>query len=215
MMETEPLIRQTFAVGQLGCNCTILADRASAQAIIIDPGDDAVGILARVTAGGFSVTAVLHTHAHIDHVGATAGVCSATGAPGMLHPDDAPLYQALSVQAMMLGLGTPPPSWEMVDIKDGQSFRLGDVDVGVMHTPGHTMGSCSFLLERAGLVFTGDTLFNRGVGRTDLGGDWDMLVGSIRQRLFPLPEETVVVPGHGPVTTVGEERHGNPFVQAD
>lgn len=200
----------TFPVGLLGCNCTVVADPQTHEAIVVDPGADAPRILKVIADGGYRVSSVVHTHAHIDHVGGTADVCTATGAPGFLHQDDDPLYGALAVQAHMLGL-PQPAVWEMRALKDGGTHGAGAVSMGVLHTPGHTMGSCCFLLEKAGLLFTGDTLFRRGVGRTDLGGDHDTLMSTIRDRLFTLPEQTVVIPGHGPRTTVGEERAFNPF----
>ncbi|MEW5849765.1 MAG: MBL fold metallo-hydrolase [Myxococcota bacterium] len=207
------LIRETFEVGMLGCNCTILADSETKQALVIDPGAEGPRILETLRRHGLTVNAVLHTHAHIDHVGATAEVCQATGAIGYLHDDDGPLYQALPVQAHMLGLGRLPRSYEMKPLQDGTSYTAGDVELGVLHTPGHTMGSCCFLLEKARLLLSGDTLFRRGVGRTDLGGDWDTLVASIQERLFALPDDVVVIPGHGPATTVGEEKRLNPFLR--
>ena len=207
------MLRETFPVGRLQCNCTIVGDPVTGQAIVVDPGGDGPLILGKLRAMGLkTVTAVIHTHAHIDHVGATAELCDVFGAPAFLHDEDTPLYGTLQVQAYMLGI-EEPRSIEMRPLADGQEHRAGDCSLGVMHTPGHTMGSCSFVLQQAGLLLSGDTLFRRGVGRTDLGGDWDILVKTVKERLFTLSDDTVVIPGHGPFTTVGEERRLNPFIR--
>ena len=208
----KPLI-ETFPVGPLQCNCTVVGDSVTGQAVVVDPGGDAPLILKTLQKLGLkTVTAVIHTHAHIDHVGATAEMCDVFHAPAFLHDDDVPLYDQLQVQAYMLGI-EEPVKVDMRALVDGQEHKAGDISVGVMHTPGHTMGSCCFMLQRAGVLLSGDTLFKRGVGRTDLGGDWPMLVKTIKEQLFVLPDETVVIPGHGPVTTVGEERRLNPFMK--
>lgn len=206
------MIRETFPVGPLGCNCTIVGDPSTGEAIVVDPGGDAPIIQAVLQRHKLTkVTAVVHTHAHIDHVGATQEICAHYGCKPYLHDADAPLYQALPIQAQMLGIELPE-SVTMEPLVDNSSHRAGAVEVGVMHTPGHTFGSCCFLLEKAGVLLSGDTLFRRGIGRTDIGGDYPTLIQTIRDRLFALHGDVVVVPGHGPTTTVAEEKRFNPFL---
>ncbi|MBI5495617.1 MAG: MBL fold metallo-hydrolase [Deltaproteobacteria bacterium] len=206
------MIRETFPVGLLGCNCTILGDPVTHRAIVVDPGGDENVIRAALDRHGLTVTAVLHTHAHIDHVGATGPLCQATGAPAFLHRDDAALYDHVDAQAMMLGM-PGVVRHDMRDLVEDAAHAAGAVEIGVLHTPGHTMGSCCFVVGGERILLSGDTLFRRGVGRTDLGGDWDALVRSIRERVLTLPDDTLVIPGHGPATTVGEERRHNPFLR--
>jgi glyoxylase-like metal-dependent hydrolase (beta-lactamase superfamily II) len=210
------MLLETFPVPPLGCNCSILADPASLQAVIIDPGGAEEKILARVTAQGLKVTAIVHTHTHFDHVGATAAVQKATGAPARIHEADLFLYDMLPVQVQLMGLGRAPAKAELdVFLKDGEVLPLGALSLAVLHTPGHTPGSVCFQLlggDRP-LVFTGDTLFAGSVGRTDLwGGDEELLQASIRQRLLGLPEDTVVIAGHERPSTIGRERRGNPYL---
>lgn len=207
------MIQETFPVGPLGCNCTVVGDPETGEAVVVDPGGDGPLIKEVLARHKLTrVTAVLHTHAHIDHVGATQEICSAFGCLPYLHADDAPLYQALPMQAQLLGIPLPD-AVEMADLQDNQSHRAGTVELGVMHTPGHTFGSCCFLLEKAGVLLSGDTLFRRGIGRTDIGGDHPTLIRTIKERLFSLHADIVVVPGHGPPTTVGEEKRFNPFMR--
>ncbi len=207
---------ESFAVGPLGCNCSILADLEARTAIVIDPGGELARIRARLGALGVVPSAIVHTHTHIDHVGATAGLVAATGARPMIHEADRFLYDMLPVQAAMLGIALPERTEMEGSLEDGAAVSSGSFEIGVLHTPGHTPGSVSFVCagDGAGHVFTGDTLFRRGVGRTDLwGGDTQALLRSIRGKLLSLADETVVVAGHGPSTTVGEERAKNPFLR--
>ena len=206
------MILETLEVGPLGVNCVVVGDQPGGEAIIVDPGDDAVAILATVKRHGLTVRAVIHTHGHIDHVGATAAVCRATQAPAYMHDDDSPVYQTLEIQALMVGMSAPE-RWTMQSLATGSVHRAGAVQLRVLHTPGHTMGSCSLFLATPRVLLSGDTLFREGVGRTDLGGDWGMLVRSIKERIFTLGDDVTVIPGHGPPTTVGEERAGNPFLR--
>ncbi len=206
------MIHEVVAVGPLACNCHILADEATREAVIIDPGDDAGEILARVK--GLTVLHLLHTHCHFDHMTATRDVREATGAEILIHRSDKAYYDGLIEQYGMFGLpakGVRDPLPVARFLADGQTISFGRHRLSVLHTPGHTEGSCSFHLE--GSVFSGDTLFRRSVGRTDFpGGNSAEEVQSIRKKLFPLDPETVVYPGHGPETTIAEERAENPFV---
>jgi glyoxylase-like metal-dependent hydrolase (beta-lactamase superfamily II) len=215
-MSTTGVIRETFPVGPLQCNCTILGDPASRNAVVIDPGDDAEAILQRLTALGLRAVALVHTHAHFDHVGATRGVAEKTKAGIHLHEDDLFLYENLEMQGSAFGFAFDPVLPVSRFVSDGDTVSAGAIEVGVLHTPGHTPGSiCFHLAGGKPLLFSGDTLFQRSIGRTDLwGGDGRAIVQSIRNRLYSLPEETIVVPGHGPETTIGAEKAMNPFVRA-
>lgn len=211
---SSPFVVETFPVGLLQCNCTILGDRESKDAIIVDPGDDAGYVLERVAALGLTPKAILITHTHIDHVGGNEHVRSRTGAKLMLHEQDLPLYDNLKIQAQMIG-GMPAPVRAEVDdyVHQGDVVKLGAHDVSVLHTPGHTPGSCCFYVEGANLLLAGDTLFAGGIGRTDLwGGDFDTEIRSIRERLLVLPPATRVIAGHGPDTTIRREAVSNPFL---
>ncbi len=209
------MILETFAVPPLGCNCTVLADETTREAVIIDPGGDEAGILRRITDGGFIVKAIVHTHTHIDHVGATSGVQRATGAPARIHESDLFMYDMLAVQGQMLGMRAPPRAELDAFLRDGDVISAGSLRLEVLHTPGHTPGSVCFRCvggERE-VVFTGDTLFAGSIGRTDLwGGDSDAILQSIRRRLLTLPEDSLVVPGHEQTTTIAREKRFNPFV---
>jgi glyoxylase-like metal-dependent hydrolase (beta-lactamase superfamily II) len=194
-----------------------VADLEAKKAIVVDPGGDLPKIRARLEALGVVVTGIVHTHTHIDHVGETAGLQRFTGATAMIHEADRFLYDLLPVQAAMLGCALPEKADVQGSLRDGLSLQAGAVEFGVLHTPGHTPGSCCFVCHdgTTSHLFAGDTLFRRGIGRTDLwGGDSNLIVESIQQKLLTLPEETVVVAGHGPNTTIGEERRLNPFVGA-
>ena len=207
---------QTIPVGPLQCNCSILVDENSRDAVVIDPGDEAPRIVAAVEKEKARVLALLHTHAHFDHVGATSAVAMATSAAIRLHPADRPLYDALPEQAALFGMTAGPPSPVDQPLEDGEMVAFGGAALRVLHTPGHTPGSCCFLLEgESPRLFAGDTLFRRSIGRTDLwGGDTDQILASIRAKLYSLPPATPVICGHGPRTTIGEERASNPFVRA-
>jgi hydroxyacylglutathione hydrolase len=206
---------ESFAVGPLGCNCSIIFDEATKKAIVVDPGGDFDAIRARLDAHQLSVVSIVHTHTHIDHVGATAPLQRTTGAVASIHEADRFLYDLLPVQAAMLGCALPEKTELDGSLVDGTSIRAGEVEMGVLHTPGHTPGSVSFVVRDGGStrVFTGDTLFRRGIGRTDLwGGDSTLIARSLRGKLMTLPDDAVVVPGHGGNTTIGEERRLNPFL---
>jgi hydroxyacylglutathione hydrolase len=209
------MVIETFPVGPLGCNCSILVDPASKTALVIDPGGDFAAIRGRLERAGATVAHIVHTHTHIDHVGATAPLQKWSGAPARIHEGDRFLYEMLPVQAAMLGIAMPEVCDLEGDLTDGLALQAGAIELAVLHTPGHTPGSVSFLVKASSgsVAFTGDTLFRRGIGRTDLwGGDSDLIMKSLTRKLLTLDEGTRVVPGHGPATTIGEERRANPFV---
>lgn len=209
------MLHEILSVGPLECNCSIVGDEATREAIVIDPGDEIERVQEILMRHGMKVKYIVATHAHIDHVGGLKKLQELTGAPALMHKADLPLYQNLAVQAACLGL--EPPGMIKVDqfLNDGDGLQWGSLSIEVLHTPGHSPGSLSLYLggENA-RIFAGDTLFQGGVGRWDLwGGSEDQLMGSIREKLLPFPDETLVFPGHGPGTTIGRERQSNPFLQ--
>jgi glyoxylase-like metal-dependent hydrolase (beta-lactamase superfamily II) len=206
---------ETLPVGLLGCNCSILVDAESQRAVVIDPGGEGQTILGRLRALGATLQAILLTHAHIDHVAGIPELCRELEVPVRLHPADRFLCDLLPEQAGLLG--AKPPILPPLDpsLEDGMLLEFGSLRLRVLHTPGHSPGSVGFLLEQEAelTLFAGDTLFRGGVGRTDLwGGDTRALMASLRDPLLGLADPTVVVPGHGASTTIGEERAHNPFL---
>jgi glyoxylase-like metal-dependent hydrolase (beta-lactamase superfamily II) len=202
---------ETFPVGPLGCNCSLLWDPDRQEGVVVDPGGDGPRIARRVQEIGFRVTALLHTHAHFDHVGATRELQELWQCPAHLHEADGFLLDALDLQTGMFGM-------EPIARPDTLPLAAGDrhLELTTLHTPGHTPGSCCFhgSFERGAVVLAGDTLFQGGVGRTDLwGGSWDHLEASIVRELYPLADATLVIPGHGAATTIGVEAAGNPYVR--
>jgi glyoxylase-like metal-dependent hydrolase (beta-lactamase superfamily II) len=265
---TDGLIHITIPVGMLQCNCSIIGDPATREALVVDPGDEVTRILDLIGRHRLIVKAIVSTHAHIDHVGGLSKLHQYTGAPVLMHRDDLPLYQAMEMQASFLGV--MPPELTDIDqlLKEGDVLRWGGFEAQVIHTPGHTPGSVSLYLPhdagkvtgvpamrtvmdetgenvtladllkktptpeddaqsvaqdepeivapRAPQLFSGDTLFAGSIGRTDLwGGSMEKIMDSLRSKLMHLPDDTVVYPGHGPVTTIGNERHLNPFLQPE
>lgn len=207
---------ETFQVGPLGCNCSILADLDKKRAIVIDPGGDLEDIEQRLRALGVTVDGIVHTHTHIDHVGCTAELQRATGAAASIHEGDRFLYDLLPVQSALVGCAIPEKADMDGALVDGRTLHAGGIELAVLHTPGHTPGSCSFVVTANGetRVFAGDTLFRGSIGRTDLwGGDGDAILRSIHGKLLALPDDAVVVCGHGPDTTIGSERAQNPFLR--
>ncbi len=247
----DRLIHITIPVGILQCNCSIIGDPATREALVVDPGDEVTRILDLIGRHRLTVKAIVSTHAHIDHVGGLSKLHQYTGAPVLMHRDDLPLYQAMDMQASFLGI--VPPDLTEVDqlLKEGDVLRWGSFEAQVIHTPGHTPGSVSLYLphdagrvsaidknrktaatddtgdvpvpdesEKTGFqlpqLFSGDTLFAGSIGRTDLwGGSMEQIMDSLRSKLMHLPDETIVHPGHGPGTTIGQERQWNPFLQPE
>lgn len=209
------VVVETFPAGPLGCNCSLVIDEATKRAIVVDPGGDFELIDSRLDAIGAKVDAIVHTHTHIDHVGATAAVQRKSNARACIHEQDRFLYELLPVQAAMLGIPLPETVEMEGSLKDGSSLHAGAIEMGILHTPGHTPGSVTFVVKTddGTRVFSGDTLFRRGIGRTDLwGGDSNLIMRSLREKILTLPDNAIVVPGHGPETTIGEERTKNPFL---
>lgn len=206
------MILEYLTVGPFAENSYILGDETTGDGVLIDPGHDAKAILARVQRLGLRIGAIVNTHAHIDHVGGVAEVQRRLKVPFRLHRNEEPLLEALPMQAAMFGL--PPIEVPKVDawLVEGERFRVGTLDVLVIETPGHSPGSVTFKVGERDLI-AGDVLFAGSIGRTDLpGADHQTLIDSIVGRLFPLGDDLRVWPGHGPETTIGEERRFNPFV---
>lgn len=210
------MLVEHFPVGPLGCTCTLIADLESREALLIDPGAEAPRILAYVTKLGLRVRHLLHTHAHIDHVGATEELRRCCNARTAIHGDDLPLTKTLGRQAAFLGLEpVEQPTFDDL-LVDADEIPIGKGKVKALHTPGHTHGSMSFVIEDKAqhTIMSGDTLFAEGIGRWDIGGSSQAdIVASIRQKLLPYPDDTIVIPGHGRATTIGHERHSNPYLR--
>lgn len=209
------MIHEILTVGMLACNCSVLGDEATREALVIDPGDEIERVEDVLKRHGLRVKAIVVTHAHIDHVGGVEKLQRATGAPVYMHQEDLPLYQNLAVQAAWLGVETPGMVTVDQFLKEGDVVRAGNLALSVLWTPGHSPGSLSLYLPgEEKRVFSGDTLFKESIGRTDLwGGDTQQILRSIKSALFALPDETPVFPGHGPATLIGEERERNPFLR--
>ncbi len=204
---------ETLAVGPLRTNCYLVSDPENREMLVVDPGAEAERILASIRASGAKVTAIVNTHGHWDHIGANGELRAATGAPLLIHEADAgwlTLTQTMSGAGLPLSHAvTSPPADRL--LRGGEELPLGGFKLRVIHTPGHTRGG--ICLHLPGLLLSGDTLFAESIGRTDLpGGSLSDLVSSIRERLFTLPDDTVVYPGHGVTTTIGDERSLNPYV---
>jgi hydroxyacylglutathione hydrolase len=236
------LIHEVLPVGLLQCNCSILGDAATGDAIVVDPGDEVERILEIIRSRNLKVRAIISTHTHIDHVGGLATLHKAIAAPVMVHEADLPLYANLEMQAQWLGVPTPAMMRIQDFVAEGDTVRWGGFAARVLHTPGHTPGSISLLVEPSGAaansgdvaggsrhgadsremrgdarsarrLLAGDTLFHGSIGRTDLpGGSFPQIISSIREKLLVLPEDMIVYPGHGDVTTIGFERERNPFL---
>lgn len=207
------MIHEILPVGMLQCNCSILGDETSHEAIVVDPGDDIPRIMAVLQKHNLTVKQILITHAHIDHIAGAARLKKLTGAPILYNPNDLPLVQMMDMQAGWLGMPTPevPPPDDTLE--ENRVIGVTGLSGNILHTPGHTQGSVCLYIPQQHLLIAGDTLFAGSVGRTDLpGGDMRTLMSSIHSKLLPLPDDTVVVPGHGPKTTIGEERESNPFL---
>ncbi|MGQ0665942.1 MAG: MBL fold metallo-hydrolase [Nitrospiraceae bacterium] len=208
------LIRKTFSVPPLGCNCSIIGDPVTKQAIVVDPGGAHERILHEVRQLGLTVSHILHTHAHFDHFLASGAMKEATGATLCLHQDDLDLWRNLDMQCRMFGVTAVPMPMPDYWLKDDEKVQVGQVSMIALHTPGHTPGSMSIHVPVEKLVLAGDTLFRGSIGRTDLwGGDFDAIEQSIRERLYTLDDATIVVTGHGPETEIGWEKESNEFIR--
>jgi hydroxyacylglutathione hydrolase len=208
------MILETFPVGPLTCNCTILGDEVTREAMVVDPGDNIPEILSRLQKHGLTLRQIVVTHAHIDHVGGAAQLRKLTGAPVLMNQQDLALLGMMEMQAGWIGVPTPEVAPPDASAEDGLAVGLAALPAEVLHTPGHTPGSICLLFPAQHLLLAGDTLFAGSIGRTDLpGGDGHQILRSLRDRLLVLPDATRVVPGHGPETTIGVERHSNPFLQ--
>jgi hydroxyacylglutathione hydrolase len=209
------MILETFPVGPLQCNCTIVGDESTHEAMVIDPGDNIPQILALLAKHGLTLKQIVVTHAHIDHVGGAVKLKKATGAPVLLNENDLPLLKMMDVQADWLGIAPPEVTPPDVSAEDGMVLGIANHAAQVLHTPGHTQGSICLYFAPEQLLIAGDTLFAGSIGRTDLpGGDGKQILRSIHDRVLILPDETRVIPGHGRGTTIGLERESNPFLQA-
>ncbi|MDB9786550.1 MBL fold metallo-hydrolase [Bacteriovoracaceae bacterium] len=226
MIGKDKLEIETFPMGDLGCNCSLIYSPKSKEAIIIDPGNDAVSLMKLIKERQLTVKLLLHTHAHFDHIGQSQIIHEQTGAKRLLHKDDLFLYEGLPQQGMFFGVKMDVPSPLEGYLNNEESFGFSETlsledqslkqFIKVLHTPGHTPGSVCFYTDcfKEPVLFSGDTLFQSSIGRTDLpGGDTDKILVSIKQRLYTLPDETNVICGHGPQTRIFEEKRNNPFIR--
>ena len=208
------MIHEILPVGPLQCNCSVIGDEATREAMVIDPGDDIEDVAAILRKHNLKVKQIVITHAHIDHVGGAMKLRALTGAPILLNQNDYALLKMLDMQATWVGM---PATGEVkidAELGHGASLSAGGLSANVLHTPGHTEGSVCLYFPAEKLLIAGDTLFAGSIGRTDLpGGSVEKIMRSLHQRVLALPDETVVIPGHGPKTTIGEEREGNPFLR--
>jgi len=208
------MIFESFPVGPLGCNTTILGDKNTGEAIVVDPGDEAPRIFGKLQAHGLTVRQILITHAHIDHIGSAVALKELTGAPIYLNENDLPLLASMAQQAAWLGMAPPKTAPPDERLTPGQVVGLPAYQATVLHTPGHTQGSICLHFAADNLLIAGDTLFAGSIGRTDLpGGNYEQIIESLHSRLLKLPDATRVIAGHGPATTIGMERKSNPFLQ--
>ena len=207
------MILETFPVGILRCNCTILGDETTREAIVVDPGEDVPEILTRLAKHKLTLKQIIITHGHIDHVGGAVKLKRVTGAPIFLNQYDLPQLAMMEVQAGWLGVETPEVAPPDASADDGAKLGLPNITGEVLHTPGHTEGSICLYFAPQQLLIAGDTLFAGSIGRTDLpGGDGRKILRSIRERLLTLPDPVIVIPGHGNKTTIAEEKATNPFL---
>ena len=208
------MIHEILPVGPLQCNCSVIGDEASHEAIVIDPGDDIENVLAIVRKHKLQVKQIVITHAHIDHVGGAMKLRATTGAPILLNQNDYDLLKMLDEQAAWIGMASPGKVEIDQSVGQADTIKAGAITADVIHTPGHTEGSVCLYFPTAKKLIAGDTLFAGSIGRTDLpGGSMQKILRSLQEKVLALPDETVVVPGHGPLTTIGDERESNPFLQ--
>jgi len=207
------MIHEILPVGPLQCNCSIIGDEQSHEAMVIDPGDEIEQVLTLIKKHHLQVKQIVITHAHIDHVGGAMKLRAATGAPILLNQNDYALLKMLDVQAAWLGMRNPGKVEIDQTIGSGDLVSAGSIEGQVLHTPGHTEGSICLYFPAEKTLIAGDTLFAGSIGRTDLpGGSYEKIMHSLHDRVLALPDETAVLPGHGEMTTIGEEREGNPFL---
>ena len=208
------MIHEILPVGPLQCNCSVIGDETTREAMVIDPGDDVEDVLELLRKHRLTVRQIVITHAHIDHVGGAMKLRAATGAPILLNQNDQALLKMLDEQAAWIGMASPGKVDIDQSLGQGDKVKAGSLSAEVLHTPGHTEGSICLYFAPERKLIAGDTLFAGSIGRTDLpGGSFDKIISSIHEKVLALPDETVVVPGHGPLTTIGEERESNPFLR--
>ncbi|MGA2746047.1 MAG: MBL fold metallo-hydrolase [Candidatus Sulfotelmatobacter sp.] len=207
------MIHEILPVGPLRCNCSVIGDETTHEAMVIDPGDEIEDVLTLIRKHNLQVKQIVITHAHIDHVGGAMKLRAATGAPILLNQNDYELLKMLDVQAAWIGVASPGEVVIDHSVSTGELVTAGSLTAQVLHTPGHTEGSICLYFPAQQKLIAGDTLFAGSIGRTDLpGGSHKKILSSIHETLLALPDETVVVPGHGELTTIGQERESNPFL---
>jgi len=208
------MIHEILPVGPLQCNCSVIGDETCGEAMVIDPGDDIQDVLALIAKHNLQVKQIVITHAHIDHVGGAMKLRAATGAPILLNQNDYALLKMLDMQAAWVGMASPGKVEIDHSVAQADRVKTGSLEAQVIHTPGHTEGSVCLYFPAQKKLIAGDTLFAGSIGRTDLpGGSFEKIIDSLHEKVLALPDETVVVPGHGPLTTIGEERESNPFLK--
>src|SRR5689334_3134357 len=208
------MIHEILPVGPLQCNCSVIGDEDTREALVIDPGDDIDDVLAIIGKHGLTVKQIIITHAHIDHVGGAMKLRKFTGAPILLNQNDYALLKMLDVQAAWIGMASPGSVEIDQSLSTGDKIFAGSLTADVIHTPGHTEGSVCLYFPAQQKLIAGDTLFAGSIGRTDLpGGSLDKIMRSLHTKVLALPDETIVIPGHGRLTTIGEERATNPFLR--
>lgn len=207
------MIHEILPVGPLQCNCSVIGDETTRDAMVIDPGDDIDDVLALIRKHSLQVKQIVITHAHIDHVGGAMKLRASTGAPILLNQNDYALLKMLDAQAAWVGMKAPGKVEIDQSVGQADTVHAGTITASVLHTPGHTEGSVCLYFPAEKTLIAGDTLFAGSIGRTDLpGGSFEKIIRSLHDTLLALPDDTAVVPGHGRLTTIGDERESNPFL---